>query len=87
MEGKLAYKKNRRFWPYEAVPVDPRYRGVLVCGHEPTMCVCHCHKLKLNDGVLTYTFKTLKDVDEKMRPTFGEVTEAVAVRSEGGDDA
>jgi len=73
LEEKIAYKKNPESWPYRANTQGP-YSGIIDCGHDPILIAFYCHKLSIKNGVLKYTYKTLKGQTEDLRPIFEEIT-------------
>lgn len=79
IEEKIAYKKNPESWPYRAHMVTPLYQGVIDCGHDPIMMAYCCHILKLKNGVLEYTFKTLRGQTDDFRPIFKEIVRSINV--------
>jgi hypothetical protein len=72
IEEKIAYKKNKKSWPYPPQPVNPLFPYVLSCGHDPIFMAYRCHKLKQKDGEIEYTFKTLKGQTKDLRPIIQE---------------
>jgi len=54
-------------------------RKSLDCGHDPIMMAYYCHKLNLKNGVLKYTFKTLKGQNNDLRPIFEEIVCSINV--------
>lgn len=73
IEEKIAYKKNPESWPYRAVNIHNLYDGVIACGHDPILMAYYCHKLNLKNGVLEYTFKTLRGQTNNLCPIFKEI--------------
>ena len=78
IEDKIAYKKKPESWPYRA-HTQKLYSGIINCGHEPIMMACYCHKLSLKNGVLNYTYKTLKGQTNDLRPIFEEIVCSINV--------
>ncbi len=78
IEEKIAYKKKPNSWPYRAHMQGP-YSGIIDCGHDPILMAYYCHKLSLENGVLTYTFKTLKGQTDDLRPIFSENVSSINV--------
>lgn len=81
IEEKIVYKKNPKNWPYRAETQGP-YSGIITCGHDPIMFAHNCHKMKLKDGILTYTYKTLKGQKDDFRGIFEDITSTIDVRPE-----
>jgi hypothetical protein len=71
IKEKIAYKKKLESWPYRA-NTQEHYSGIIDCGYDPIMTAYKCHKLNLKDGVLKYTFKTLKGQTNDLRAIFEE---------------
>ena len=78
IEEIIAYKKRPESWPYRA-HMQKHYSGIIDCGHDPIMKAYYCHKLNLKNGVLTYTFKTLKGQTNDHRPIFEEIVRSINV--------
>ena len=78
IEEKIAYKKNPKSWPYRA-NMQENYSGIIDCGHDSIMMAYYCHKLDLKNGVLKYTFKTLKGRTNDLHPIFEEITRSINV--------
>ena len=81
IEEKIAYKKKPESWPYRA-NMQKHYSGIIDCGHDPIMMAYYCHKLNLKDGVLKYTFKTLKSQTNDHRPIFEVIEYSINVADE-----
>ena len=73
IEEKIAYKKKPESWPYRANLLAPPYSGIIDCGHDPILMAYYCHKLHFKNGILKYTFKTLKSQSTDLRPLFEEI--------------
>jgi len=78
IEEKISYKKKPESWPYRA-NMQGLYSGIIDCGHDPIMMAYYCHNLNLKNGILKYTFKTLKGQTNDLRPIFEEIARSITV--------
>ena len=78
IEEKIAYKKQPESWSYRAHTQGP-YSGIIDCGHDPIMMAYYCHKLILKNGVLKYTYKSMKGQTNDLRPIFKEIECSIKV--------
>jgi len=76
---KIAYKKNQKSCPYPAKRATSIFPYILTCGHNPTIMAYYCCKLKLKDGVLEYTFKSLRKTTEDSGYFISEISHKIEI--------
>lgn len=77
IEERLAFKKSSSSYPL--YPIQDHFYPIIHLGHNPFYVGIRALDLRLEDSVLTFTYKIAVDTSDPFRPVYEPRSQSIAV--------